>query len=309
MVGSDWLELVFIFEYNYWPRFMRSNSKLSINSQLQNSHKPILKSVKKSKYISKVPDDKGYINYNQQENQTWKKLYLRQTEIIKNRACDEFLQGLELLSMNAEAIPQLPDINHKLNQLTGWSVERVPALIGFERFFELLADRKFPAATFIRTPEELDYIKEPDIFHEFFGHCPLLTNQAYADFSQHYGELGLAASKQDRAMLARLYWFTIEFGLIKTTQGLKIYGGGILSSKQECCYSLESDIPNRFSLDPIDAFRTFYRIDELQRNYFVIEQLSDLQKIIKLDLISLVKQARELGMRPSSYEPKEDAAC
>ncbi len=260
-------------------------------------------------YVSKEPDASSRIAYTDEENATWEILYNRQLKMIQSRACDEFLQGLDTLQMNAKAIPQLPDINEKLLKLTGWQVERVPALIGFERFFELLANRKFPAATFIRRPEDLDYIKEPDIFHELFGHCPLLTNQAYADFSQRYGQLGLAANSQDRAMLARLYWFTIEFGLLNTPQGMKIYGGGILSSTEETCYSLESPKPKRHPLVVIDAFRTHYRIDELQKNYFYIEQLADLQQFAKLDLQAIIQQARRLGMKPSDYAPKEDAAC
>ncbi|TQV86366.1 phenylalanine 4-monooxygenase [Aliikangiella coralliicola] len=262
-----------------------------------------------SSYESKIPDSRGYIDYTAEENGTWKILYERQMKMIKNRACDEFINGLDILKMTPDAVPQLSEINEKLSRLTGWTVERVPALIGFERFFELLANRKFPAATFIRRREDLDYIKEPDIFHELFGHCPLLTNQNYADFSQHYGKLGLAANKQDRAMLARLYWFTIEFGLIKSNQGLKIYGGGILSSKEETCYSLESDIPKRRPLDVLEVFRTHYRIDELQKNYFIIEQLSDLQCLIDLDLNLLIQQAIKLGMKPSDHAPKENAAC
>jgi len=227
-------------------------------------------------YLSKTPDAQGIIHYSNEENETWEILYERQIKLLKSRACDEFLEGLDLLKMDGQAIPQLPSINRSLQSLTGWQVERVPALIGFDRFFNLLANRKFPAATFIRRKEEIDYIQEPDIFHELFGHCPLLTNQDYADFSQHYGELGLAASKEDRRMLARLYWFTIEFGLLQTESGVKIYGGGILSSKEESCYSLESSIPHRQPLDILEAFRTFYRIDQLQKNYFVIEKLSDL---------------------------------
>jgi phenylalanine-4-hydroxylase len=260
-------------------------------------------------YVSKKPDSSGYIDYSTQENETWKILYQRQMKIVKNRACDEFLDGIDTLQMSAHSIPQLPEINHKLQQLTGWQVERVPALIGFERFFELLANRQFPAATFIRRREDLDYIQEPDIFHELFGHCPLLTNPAYADFSQHYGKLGLAANKTDRAMLARLYWFTIEFGLVNSKSGLKVYGGGILSSKQETRYALESGIPSRKPLEVLDVFRTHYRIDELQKNYFIIENLSDLHHLIELDLKALIQQARTLGMIASDYIPKEDAAC
>jgi len=260
-------------------------------------------------YVSKVPDEYGYIDYTAEENGTWEILYNRQMQIVAKRACPEFIEGIAKLNMDAKSIPQLPDINAKLQMLTGWQVERVPALIGFERFFELLANRRFPAATFIRRREDLDYIKEPDIFHELFGHCPLLANQAYADFSQHYGMLGLQASKEERAMLARLYWFTIEFGLVKSAEGLKVYGGGILSSKEETVYSLESDIPNRQSLDILEAFRTHYRIDQLQKNYFIIDSLTELQNIIKLDLTLLINQAQKLGMKPSDYLPKENAAC
>ncbi|QFI36473.1 phenylalanine 4-monooxygenase [Moritella marina ATCC 15381] len=277
------------------------NSSLAIKADLA--------VAEKVKYVSRQPDQNGYIHYSDEEHCTWATLYNRQTEIIKGRACDEFIAGIDLLQMSADQIPQLPDINRKLKKLTGWQVENVPALIGFERFFELLANKRFPAATFIRTKADIDYIQEPDIFHELFGHCPLLTNQAYADFSQHYGELGLKADKADRPMLARLYWFTIEFGLMQTQQGLKIFGGGILSSKQETCYSLESDIPNRQPLQVIEAFRTHYRIDELQKNYFVINQLTDLQQLVKLDLITLIKEAKILGMKPSAHTPKEDKAC
>ena len=261
------------------------------------------------KYISKTANDAGYIDYSVEENGTWKILYERQTQIIQKRACKEFLHGLSVLNMSKNAIPQLPDINNRLRKLTGWQVERVPALIGFERFFELLANRKFPAATFIRRREELDYIREPDIFHELFGHCPLLTNQNYADFSQHYGQLGLAASNKDRAMLARLYWFTIEFGLVREANTLKIYGGGILSSTQESCYSLESDKPVRTPLDVIDLFRTHYRIDQLQKNYFIIEQLADLQQLTTINLKQLIERARFMGMKASNYDPNEGAAC
>lgn len=262
-----------------------------------------------TKYVSKQPDKDGFIDYTAEENGTWQILYNRQYDILHDRACPEFLHGLESLNMGADAIPQIPEINAKLMEMTGWRVEPVPALIGFERFFELLANRKFPAATFIRTREDLDYIQEPDIFHEFFGHCPLLTNPAYADFSQHYGQLGLNASKAERRMLARLYWFTIEFGLIETDKGLRIYGGGILSSAEESHYSLHSNVPLRKKLDVMDAFRTHYRIDELQRTYFKISSFDELMALKKMDLLKLLAEAKYLGMHPSPYPPKEDAAC
>jgi phenylalanine-4-hydroxylase len=262
-----------------------------------------------TKYISKQPDSDGLIPYTREEHGTWEVLYNRQLDILHDRACPEFLAGLDTLALDSTKIPQLPDINQKLMTATGWQVEAVPALIGFEQFFELLANKRFPAATFIRTPEDLDYIEEPDIFHELFGHCPLLTNPEYAEFSQHYGKLGLAANKTERRMLARLYWFTIEFGLIETAKGLRIYGGGILSSTQESYYSLHSNRPLRKPLDVIEAFRTHYRIDELQRSYFTIPHFSALKAIQQMDLNQLLQEARYMGMLPSAYPPKENAAC
>jgi len=148
----------------------------------------------------------------------------------------------------------------------------------------------------------MDYLEEPDIFHEIFGHCPLLTNKAYANFTENYGKLALKASPQDRVMLARLYWFTIEFGLIKNSQGLRIYGGGILSSKGETIYALESKQAKRLPLDPIEALRTPYRIDIMQPIYFVIEDFDYLFKLIEMDLMGLIRTARTLGMHKPSYE-------
>ena len=229
--------------------------------------------------------------------------------MLQERACQEFLDGVEALHFSAEQIPQLPEINQKLGALTGWGVHPVPALIGFGQFFELLANKKFPVATFIRTREDIDYIQEPDLFHEFFGHCPLLTNSDYAEYSQHYGELGLAANRANRRMLARLYWFTVEFGLIETAKGLRIYGGGILSSTEESHYCLESNQPLRKNLDVIDAFRTHYRIDELQRTYFKIKSFADLAKLTTMDLTKMLREARYLGMHKSAYPAKENAAC
>ncbi|MCW8886043.1 MAG: phenylalanine 4-monooxygenase [Motiliproteus sp.] len=261
-----------------------------------------------SSYVSRRPDKQGYVKYLKEDHAVWEKLYLRQIEVIAGRACDEYIAGVEALNLPSDHIPQIPDINRVLKASTGWGVAPVPALIGFEEFFSLLANKRFPAATFIRTEADLDYLQEPDIFHEIFGHCPLLTNPAYAAFSQRYGELGLAANKAARVMLARLYWFTIEFGLVNTPQGLRIYGGGILSSYEETQYSLDSHQPQRVPFDPVDVFRTPYRIDVLQRIYFIIQQLSDLQQLAKLDLMELIETASHLGMKPSLYPAKEQVA-
>jgi phenylalanine-4-hydroxylase len=152
----------------------------------------------KSKYISKQADENGIISWSDDENSRWQRLYERQMKLLQGRACDQYMKGVELLGMSANKIPQLTDIDKVLEATTGWRTAQVPALINFTEFFTLLANREFPVATFIRSEEEFDYLQEPDVFHEIFGHCPLLTNQAFANFTQTYGQLGLAASKEDR---------------------------------------------------------------------------------------------------------------
>lgn len=258
-------------------------------------------------YVAKKPNQQGYIEYSLDENLIWRDLFQRQIEIIENRACDEYINGIRILNMNANQIPQIPDINKALNKATGWGVEPVAALISFDDFFNLLANRKFPAATFIRTREDFDYIKEPDIFHEFFGHCPMLTEPVYADFMQKYGEIGLKANAKDRVSLARIYWFTVEFGLIQTPKGLRIYGGGILSSPNETVYAIDSSIPLRVPFEPLEALRTPYRIDILQPKYFIIKHYQDLYDLLKIDIIDLIQHARELGMFAPLYEEKQRA--
>jgi phenylalanine-4-hydroxylase len=181
----------------------------------------------------------------------WNTLITRQLKVIEGRACQEYLDGIEKLGLPHDRIPQLGEINKVLGATTGWQVARVPALIPFQTFFELLASKQFPVATFIRTREELDYLQEPDIFHEIFGHCPLLTNPWFAEFTHTYGKLGLQATKEERVYLARLYWMTIEFGLLETPQGRRIYGGGILSSPKETVYSLSGE-PEHQAFDPLE---------------------------------------------------------
>lgn len=258
----------------------------------------------KSKYVSKKPDPQGYVNYTDEEHGVWHDLYVRQMKLLPARACKEYLQGIEALGLTAGKIPQIPEINARLRDLSGWEVAPVPALIDFQAFFELMANKKFPAATFIRTREELDYLQEPDIFHEIFGHCPLITLPVYADFMYEYAKLGLHANHKDRVMLARLYWFTVEFGLIQTQEGMRIYGGGILSSHGESKYCLDSEKPILNPLSPIEAFRTPYRIDIFQPLYFVIKDFSELFGLMKYDLIAEINKARELGMHAPLFEPK-----
>lgn len=252
-------------------------------------------SYKQTSYTAKPLDAEGNVAYTPEENAIWHELMTRQLLIIENRACEEYMHGLKLLNLSNDRIPQCHEISETLKKTTGWALEPVPALIPFDKFFYLLANRRFPAATFIRRREELDYIKEPDIFHEVFGHCPLLTNPAYADFTHNYGKLGLNASHEDRVMLARLYWFTIEFGLIKNKSKMYAYGGGILSSKNETIYSIESDIPLRKEFNVMEALRTPYRINIMQPIYFVLNHFDTLYQLINMDLIDLIQQARELG--------------
>lgn len=259
---------------------------------------------KQSKYVSKQSDENGYIKWQDDENLRWQRLYERQIKLLAGRACDQYMQGIELLKMPSDKIPQLGDIDKVLLATTGWRTAQVPALINFTEFFTLLANKQFPVATFIRSEEEFDYLQEPDVFHEIFGHCPLLTNSAFAHFTNTYGKLGLAASKEDRIYLARLYWFTVEFGLLQTANGTRIYGGGILSSPGETIYSLESDMPQRMQMDPLAAMRTPYRIDIMQPLYYILEDANDLDALADMDLMSLVETAKKLGLFAPKFAPK-----
>jgi phenylalanine-4-hydroxylase len=252
--------------------------------------------VKTHIYKAKIPDQQGMVNYTAEEHEVWGTLYNRQIKILEGRACGEFIEGVRSLKLSPDCIPQLPEVSKKLKAITGWSVAPVKALISFKEFFGLLADKQFPAATFIRLKEHLDYLKEPDIFHEIFGHLPLLTNQAFADFTRKVGEIGLSMTKEERVMLARLYWFTVEFGLINAQEGLRIYGGGILSSKGESVYALESDIPKRQKFDLLTVLRTTYRYDEMQKNYFIIDSFEDLYQLMSVDLRSIFREAKQKGV-------------
>jgi phenylalanine-4-hydroxylase len=243
-------------------------------------------------YVAKKPNAAGLVEFDKVENKTWQLLYERQCDVIQNRACDEYLHGLKKLDMPAHRIPQCGEINEVLMASTGWSVVPVDAIIPLNKFFMLLANKQFPAATFIRVREELDYLKEPDIFHEYFGHCPMLTNSAYADFIQWYGEQAINTTKQTQAILGRLFWFTIEFGLVQTANGLRIYGGGILSSFTETVYALESEHPSRCPFLLEQVLNTSYHYDEIQKKYFILSNVDELFKLRKVQLIALADQIR-----------------
>ena len=264
---------------------------------------------KSTKYEAKVPDENGIIPYTDEEHSVWRDLYARQIEVIQGRVCQEFLDGLEILDLPRDRIPQPKEVSEILRERTGWEVAPVPALINFDRFFKLLSEKKFPAASFIRTRESMDYLQEPDIFHEIFGHTTMLTHQAFADFTHAYGKAGIEATKKERVFLARLYWFTVEFGLIQDGSQLSIYGGGIASSPGETLYSLESDEPIRRPFDPIDALRTPYRIDIYQTVYYVLERMDDLFDLANADLLALIREARALGEFEPTYPPKNKEAA
>lgn len=259
-----------------------------------------------SSYVSHQPDSEGFVDYSDDENQVWQTLYQRQIDILPGRACTAFLKGLETLALSKDCIPQLPDVNKYLESSTGWRVSPVPALISAEAFFKLLAKRQFPAATFIRSMEELDYVKEPDIFHELFGHCPLLTQPHYAEFVQQYAQFVLESKESLWPLLQRLFWFTVEFGLIRENGVLRAYGGGILSSIGETPYSIESDEPMRVIFNPVTAFRTPYRIDRMQPVYFIIENFKQLFDFVQQDIDGLIARARQLGEFPPFFPVDEN---
>ncbi len=258
--------------------------------------------MKGHKYISNPVDEKGYVNWSETENQTWTNLVNRQKDLIKGRACDQYMEGLEILNFT-DKVPQIPELNKKLDECTGWGVAPVPALIQPKEFFALLSNKRFPAATFIRLPEEMDYLEEPDIFHEVYGHTPLLTNQAYADFMEKFGELALKADPKDRRRLFRLFWFTIEFGLLKTEDGFKAYGGGILSSIGETQFAV-SDQNEKEKFDILKVLRTPYRIDIMQPLYFYLEDFNELFTILDHDILGILEEAKRLGDFEPKYPPK-----
>ena len=221
--------------------------------------------------------DQDWRSYSADDHRVWSTLYERQSALLAPRACDALLKGLGALDLNSGGIPEFAAINPRLESLTGWRVVAVPGLIPDAAFFDLLARRRFPAARFIRDPEVLDYLSEPDIFHDVFGHVPMLTDPVFADYMQAYGEGGLRALGLDHLHhLARLYWYTVEFGLMRTPSGLRIYGAGVASSATETVFALEDPSPNRIAFDMLRVMRTRYRIDDFQQSYFVIPSLEAL---------------------------------
>ena len=215
--------------------------------------------------------------YSEDEHAVWQTLYRQQINILKDRAVPEFYKGLDALNLNDGGIPNFVNLNKALKALTGWEIVAVPHLVPDEIFFEHLANRRFPAGRFIRGRDQMDYITEPDIFHDVFGHVPLLAQPIFADYMQAYGQGGLRALKYDCLKnLARLYWYTVEFGLMNSNEGLKIYGAGIVSSRTESIFSLDDPSPNRLHFDLQRVMQTDYRIDDYQQTYFAIRSFKEL---------------------------------
>ena len=219
----------------------------------------------------------GWNDYTPEDHATWDTLFGRQVAMLSDRATPEFLEGLDMLRLSKPGIPDFSELSERLMKATGWQVVAVPGLVPDEVFFDHLANRRFVSGNIIRKPHELDYLKEPDVFHDVFGHVPLLANPVFADYMQAYGQGGQRAAALgaiDR--LSRLYWYTVEFGLVRTSEGLKLYGAGIVSSYTESMFALDDPSPNRLGFDLKRLMRTKYRIDDFQQNYFVIDSFADL---------------------------------
>ena len=250
----------------------------------------------------------GFDRYTNEDHRTWLTLYEHQMAILPGRACDAFLHGLEALDLHGQGIPDFEQLNKRLRALTGWNVVAVPGLVPDAVFFEHLANRRFPAGNFIRSKDQLDYLQEPDVFHDIFGHVPLLTDPVFADYMQAYGRGGLRALGLGRLHnLARLYWYTVEFGLIESEQGLRIYGAGILSSKAESIFALEDPSPNRVGFDLERVMRRPYRIDDFQQVYFVVPSLQTLLDVTtQTDFGPLYARLAKLPDIPiAAIEPEE----
>jgi phenylalanine-4-hydroxylase len=215
--------------------------------------------------------------YSSDEDAIWDDLFARQMDVLPGRAASAFLKGLERLDLGRGGVPDFARVSEELGALTGWSVVPVPMLIPDHVFFWHLANRRFPAGNFIRTRKTFDYIEEPDVFHDVFGHVPMLADPIYADYMQEYGRAGWKAMRHNRLKaLGALYWYTVEFGLIRDAEGLRAYGAGILSGPAEAVFAIEGQSPNRILLDVDRVMRTDYVIDDLQPTYFVIESLEEL---------------------------------
>ncbi|MBT9467343.1 phenylalanine 4-monooxygenase [Hydrogenophaga sp.] len=250
----------------------------------------------------------NWSSYTSADHDTYRRLYERQTALLPGLACDAFIDALPSLGVK-DRIPRFEEINERLKPATGWEIVAVPGLIPERPFFDLLAHRRFPVTDWIRQPEEFDYVVEPDVFHDLFGHVPLLFNPMFADYVQRYGAGGLKAHDLGAGeLLSRLYWYTIEFGLIRQADGLRAYGAGILSSSGELRHSVTSPQPQRISLDLLRCMRTRYKIDDYQATYFVIDSFEQLFEMTAPDFAPLYDAVRSLGELPADATIASDSS-
>jgi len=244
--------------------------------------------------------DQPYERYTDDDQARWRFLYERQRALLPGYASDEFIRGLEQLNAH-KAIPRLDDANEVLDKATGWKLIAVPGLIPDGVFFDHLANRRFPVSWWMRREDELDYLVEPDFFHDFFGHVPLLSNPVFAEYMRKYGLGGPKAIEHGaQDMLARLYWYIVEFGLIKTPEGLRAFGAGMLSSKDETIYSVTDAKPNRIAFDLERVLSTAYMVDDFQKTYFVIDSFDQLFEISDSDFTPFYE--RGAGKKPIDPE-------
>jgi phenylalanine-4-hydroxylase len=221
----------------------------------------------------------NWARFSAEEHAVWDQLFARQSEMLPGRAANAFLLGLDVLKLSKPGIPDYVELNQRLMAATGWQVVAVPGLVPDDVFFDHLANRRFPAGNFIRRPDQLDYLQEPDVFHDVFGHVPMLADPVFANYMEAYGKGGLRSLGFGALhKLARLYWYTVEFGLIEEAGGLRIYGAGIVSSYGESLFALDDPRPNRLAFDLLRVMRTDYRIDDFQQTYFVVPSLQHLLK-------------------------------
>lgn len=251
--------------------------------------------------------DQHWEHYTPEEHARWRELYARQSKILEGRACEEFLDGMHRLGIVEEGIPDFRRVNEILGPATGWQLVAVPGLIPDDVFFTHLSKRQFPVTYWIREPHEMDYLQEPDVFHDLFGHVPLLIHPVFADYMEAFGHGGVKALNADAlTYLSRLYWYTVEFGLINTPNGLRIYGAGIVSSKGESVYCLDSPLPKRIAFDELRIMQTDYRIDDYQQSYFVIESYDQLFEASKPDFLPYYRMLAEKDtLAPGQALPEE----
>jgi phenylalanine-4-hydroxylase len=234
--------------------------------------------------------------YTAEDHATWDTLFARQSKLLPGRASNAWLRGLDVLKLSKPGIPDFEELSERLTKLTGWSVVAVPGLVPDDVFFDHMANRRFVAGNFIRRPDQLDYLQEPDVFHDVFGHVPMLADPVFADYLAAYGRGGQRALGLDALKyLGRLYWYTVEFGLIAEPEGLRIYGSGIVSSFAETRFALDDPSPNRIALDLARVMRTEYRIDDFQQNYFVIPSFDELLRLtVETDFAPLYEELKAL---------------